>query len=158
MSTSHAGETGNVVITGTSRGIGYHLARRFLAEGYGVIGISRSGTNIEHPRFQSYVADISDLDQIQALKHDLAGQPIAGLINNAGTHGPICSFETASFDAWVNSFFTNLFGAAALAQICIPPLRDSKGFIIFLSGGGSAFPRPNFSAYGVSKGWGGSVG
>ena len=35
--------------------------------------------------------------------------------------------------------------------MCIPSLRENRGFIIFLSGGGSAFPKPNFSAYGVSK-------
>ena len=29
--------------------------------------------------------------------------------------------------------------------------RRQRGFVIFLSGGGSGFPRPRFSAYGVSK-------
>ena len=54
-------------------------------------------------------------------------------------------------EPWVHAFYVNLFGAAMLTQICIPILRRRKGFIIFLSGGGSALPRPNFSAYGVSK-------
>lgn len=145
--------TGNqtVVITGTSRGIGYHLAKRFLREGYDVIGISRSGTNIGHPGFSSLTADISDLDQVQEVGQSLAEQPIVGLINNAGIHGPIGPFETAPLEAWVQAFDTNLFGAAALCQICIPSLRERNGFIIFFSGGGSAFPRPNFSSYGVSK-------
>ena len=39
-----------------------------------------------------------------------------------------------------------------MSQLCIPSLRQRHGFIIFFSGGGAAFPRPNFSAYGVSKG------
>ncbi len=140
-----------VVITGTSRGIGTHLARRFLTEGYDVVGISRSETPIDHPKFRSLIADVSDLDQVRALSQDLAGQPIAGLINNAGIHGPIGPFEDAPPEAWAQTFYVNLFGAAALAQVCIPSLREQNGFIVFFSGGGSAFPRPNFSAYGVSK-------
>ena len=151
MSTNHAVEAQTVVITGTSRGIGYHLARRFLSEGYQVIGISRSGTTIHHAKFQSLAADVGDLDQIQALSKDLKGKPIVGLINNAGIHGPVGTFEKSPMDSWVSAFYTNLFGAAALTQACIPSIRDNNGFIIFFSGGGSAFPRPNFSAYGVSK-------
>jgi len=32
----------NILITGVSRGLGYHISCKFLAEGYNVIGISRS--------------------------------------------------------------------------------------------------------------------
>ena len=151
MSTDRASERRSVVITGTSRGIGYHLALRFLALGYEVIGVSRSETSINDPRFRSVAIDMGDLDQVRSLSDVLAGQPIVGLINNAGANGPIGPFEAAPLEAWVHTFNVNLFGAAALTQICVPALRQHKGFIIFLSGGGSAFPRPNFSAYGVSK-------
>ena len=151
MSIDHGSRQGTVVITGTSRGIGYHLARRFLALGYGVVGVSRSGTPINDPKFRSVEADMGDLSQVRALNALLAPEPIVGLINNAGAHGPLGPFETAPIEEWVHAFYVNLFGAAALTQVCIPSLRQSRGFIIFLSGGGSAFPRPNFSAYGVSK-------
>jgi NAD(P)-dependent dehydrogenase (short-subunit alcohol dehydrogenase family) len=140
-----------IVITGTSRGIGKHLALRFLDEGYGVIGISRSRSPIDHPDYQEYSADLGDMDQIKALCAEIKDQPVAGLINNAGIHGPIGPFEDAPLDAWLNTFNINLFGAAALAQACVPSLRRQNGFMIFLSGGGSAFPRVNYSAYGVSK-------
>ena len=46
---------------------------------------------------------------------------------------------------------SNLFGSAALTQICIPSLKKNKGFVIFFSGGGAGFAKPNFSAYSVSK-------
>lgn len=140
-----------IIITGASRGIGHHLAERFLDQGYRVIGISRSKTDINHPAFQGIKADIGNIQQVQALREDLAEEQIVGLINNAGMHGPIGPFETSPIESWINTFHVNLFGAAALTQLCIPTLRKTDGFIIFLSGGGSAFPRPNFSAYGVSK-------
>ena len=151
MSTEQGPPQATLVITGTSRGIGYHLARRFLSLGYGVIGVSRSDTPIEHPSFRSIQADIGDLDQAKTLAANLVEEPIAGVINNAGIHGPIGPFEDADIASWVNTFYVNLFGAAALTQGCIPSLRRQKGFIIFLSGGGSAFPRKNFTAYAVSK-------
>ena len=151
MSIDHGSERGVVVITGTSRGIGYHLARRFLAEGYDAIGISRSETPIDDPKFQSISADVGDWKQLTALAAKLADKPIVGLINNAGIHGPIGPFESACLDDWVAAFNLNLFGAAALTQICIPELRRRRSFIVFVSGGGSSFPRPNYSAYGVSK-------
>lgn len=151
MSTNPEEGSRTIVITGTSRGIGYHLAQRFLKEGYGIIGISRSPSPIDHPRFRSLAADLGDLCQVKALAGELAGTPIAGLINNAGVHGPVGPFQDTQLESWVHTFQVNLFGAAALTQICLPALREQHGFVIFLSGGGSAFPRPNYSAYGVSK-------
>ena len=140
-----------VLITGTSRGIGLHLTQRFLHEGYGVIGVSRTPAPIQDANYQEFTADLSDLDQVKALSAKLDGLPIGGLINNAGIHGPVGAFENISLDAWLRTFNVNLFSAAALAQSCIPSLRRHNGFIIFLSGGGSAFPRANYTAYGVSK-------
>jgi len=140
-----------IVITGTSRGIGYHLALKFLAEGYGVIGISRSETDIAEPEFQSIRADVGDMAAIKMISTQLDTESVIGLINNAGVHGPIGPFEDAPMDEWIKTFYVDLFGAAALSQTCIPAIRRNKGFIINFSGGGSAYPRINFSAYGVSK-------
>lgn len=151
MNTSQENSRQTVVITGTSRGIGYHLAQRFLQEGYRVIGISRAETEIDDPDFRSIQADVADLKQVTALSGLLSGEPVVGLINNAGIHGPIGPFEDTPIEEWVDSFNINLFGAAALTQVCVPSLRRAKGFVVFVSGGGSAFPRPNYSAYGVSK-------
>jgi NAD(P)-dependent dehydrogenase (short-subunit alcohol dehydrogenase family) len=144
-------DKGTILITGASRGIGFHLAHRFLQEGYGVVGVSRTPAPIDNPDYHEFTVDLGDLDQVQALSSELAGLPIAGVINNAGIHGPVGAFENLPLDAWFKTFNVNLFGAAAMTQTCIPSLRRHNGFIIFLSGGGSAFPRPNYSAYGVSK-------
>lgn len=140
-----------ILITGTSRGIGKHLASVFLDMGYKVIGISRSHTELNNPNFQSIQLDISDLTQIPTLKNILNSHNLVGLINNSGIHGPIGPLESSPIDQWIQTFNVNLFGHTLLTQICIPSLRSNNGFIIFMSGGGSAFPRPNFSAYSVSK-------
>lgn len=140
-----------ILITGTSRGIGFHLAKRFLAEGYRVIGLSRSKTEIKDRNFEHLAVDLSNWNFAYQLAKEWHSQPICGLIHNAGIHGPTGSFETNFLSGWVDTFSVNLFSAVALTQPLIPTLRQNKGFIIFLSGGGSGFVRPNFSAYGVSK-------
>lgn len=151
MNTDPVSDKHTIVITGTSRGIGYHLASRFLTEGYHVIGLSRTDTRLDHEHFTSMAVDLSDPNSISAVKERLDGETISGLINNAGIHGPIGPFEQNSLLDWMYTFQVNLFGAAGLTQVCIPSLRANRGFVIFLSGGGSANPRPDYSAYGVSK-------
>jgi len=151
MNTNHEITSKTILITGTSRGIGNHLASVFLNMGYKVIGVSRSNTTINNPNFQSIQIDISDLSQVSTLKNILGEREIIGLINNCGIHGPIGPMENSPIDQWIQTFNVNLFGHTLLSQMCIPSLRSNKGFIIFMSGGGSAFPRPNFSAYSVSK-------
>ncbi len=123
MNTKHEITSKTILITGTSRGIGNHLASVFLDRGYKVIGISRSHTEINNPNFQSLQIDISDLSQVSALKSILDSHKIVGLINNCGIHGPIGPLESSPIDQWIQTFNVNLFGHTLLSQICIPSLR-----------------------------------
>ena len=49
-----------MVITGTSRGIGYEAALFFLEEGYTVLGCSRSAGTIFHENYSHYEVDVCD--------------------------------------------------------------------------------------------------
>lgn len=67
----------NVLITGTSCGIGKGIAEKFLTMGHSVIGIDRLPATIEHRAYRHYIADIFH-DKLPDLS------PVEILINNAG--------------------------------------------------------------------------
>lgn len=69
----------NVLITGTSQGIGLAIAELFLSHGHTVFGIDRKEGNITHPAYTHCVCDVRDTEKLPWLPDmDI-------LINNAGT-------------------------------------------------------------------------
>jgi len=57
----------NVIVTGSSRGIGAMLTRHFLDEGATVVGIARGPANCEHQRYLHHQADLAVPAEIQQL-------------------------------------------------------------------------------------------
>ena len=68
----------DVLVTGTSRGIGRATAELFLSRGHRVWGLDVLGASIERPRYQHVVADVRER---AALPADIAPQVI---VSNAG--------------------------------------------------------------------------
>ena len=74
------------VITGTSRGLGDHLARHYLARGHTVYGCSRKDAASKGDGYRHVVLDIRDETAVLALFHRIRGEAgrLDHLINNAG--------------------------------------------------------------------------
>ena len=69
----------NVLITGTSQGIGEAIALQFLKNGHTVYGIDRQKQSITHASYTHYVCDVRDREHLPEI------DDIDILINNAGT-------------------------------------------------------------------------
>jgi len=144
----------NIVITGTSSGIGQALAGHFVAAGNEVWGLARrpqQGTG----RFRTAICDVSDRGSIERVAREITDRCsyIDGLVCCAGLQGAIGPTMTLSPEDWAATVRANLEGTlftirAFHAAIVRCPRRAK---IVCFSGGGAATPRPNFSAYAVAK-------
>ncbi len=68
-----------VLITGTSRGIGKAIAKKFLKEGHSVFGIDRNESTINSDGYTHFTLDIRETERLPEI------EDLEILINNAGT-------------------------------------------------------------------------
>ena len=152
-----------VLITGAGRGIGKRLAIGFAADGARVGLLSRSEAQLDLAKLEieqaggtamRIRADVRDAEEmahaVERLRSAFGGVDV--LVCAAGVQGPIGPFLTIKPKAWNDTIETNLIGVANCCRAALPPMIERRsGKIIFISGGGSAYSRPNFTAYGASK-------
>jgi NAD(P)-dependent dehydrogenase (short-subunit alcohol dehydrogenase family) len=140
----------NLVITGSSTGIGKFLADSLAAKNHAVCRIARAPQ--DGFGFQADVSDWPALDNC-AKKISAKWQWVDGLICCAGIQEPIGPAMEIDPAAWRSALAVNLDGTFFSIRAFYPLLRKSsrRAKVICFSGGGSTSPRPNFAAYGVSK-------
>ena len=108
----------NVIITGTSRGIGYELVQLFTDAGYNVLALSRNSAPISSINldgctiFPFDITDSRDIKMVSKFVKDNWKQ-VDVLINNSGLliNKP---FAKTSIDDFKSVYGVNVFGAAAL--------------------------------------------
>jgi NAD(P)-dependent dehydrogenase (short-subunit alcohol dehydrogenase family) len=156
-------ENKNIIITGAGRGIGRETAKKLSSYGANLILLSRTEPELKDTlnalgrnRRDSFyrVLDISKKKLVKNVFGEIIDrvQKIDALVNNAGIQMPIGLFENTDLAAWANNLEVNLLGTVYCTYNVIHNMiKNKKGKIINLSGGGSTSPRVNFSAYGVSK-------
>jgi NAD(P)-dependent dehydrogenase (short-subunit alcohol dehydrogenase family) len=151
------------IITGAGRGIGRAIALAFVHEGADVLVASRTLSEVAETAEEvralgrhalALKVDVSNRDEVErmvAQAFDEFGK-VDILVNNAGIYGPIGSLVDNDPEKWVQTVRINLFGSFLCAQAVLPSMiRQRRGKIINLSGGGASSPLPNFSAYAASK-------
>jgi short-subunit dehydrogenase len=147
----------NIIITGTSRGIGYELALQFANEGHNVLAISRKTPQvlIDHKNITCLSIDISDKEQFIQVEKFLNStwKQVDVVINNAGSllNKP---FEDISFTDFESVYKVNVFAVAELTRICIPFMIKGSHVVTISSMGGiqGSMKFPGLAAYSSSKG------
>lgn len=155
-----------VVITGASTGIGYATAQELIRHGYRVFGSVRKAEDASRlqaelgPAFHPLLMDVTDVETVRAAaaetERHLAGQGLAGLINNAGVAvaGPLMHLE---LDEVRYQFEVNVIGVLAVTQAFLPLLGarsdapQPPGRIINISSVSGHTTYPFMAPYAASK-------
>jgi NAD(P)-dependent dehydrogenase (short-subunit alcohol dehydrogenase family) len=155
-----------IVITGSTRGIGYGLAESFLARGCAVVISGRNQTTVDEalqkllapdPAYQAagVACDVTDVEQVQHLWH-VAVQHFGHVdiwINNAGISGPSQTLWTQLPQTAHAVINTNLVGVIYGTQVAMTGmLEQGFGAIYSMEGMGSdGTMRAQWTLYGMSK-------
>ena len=146
---------GNILITGASSGIGLACATRLAALGYRVFAGVRSAAASEAvrgvaPGITPVILDVCQPSSILNAVGVLGGEPLAGLINNAGV-AAIGPLELVPADAWRYQFEVNVVGLVSVTQACLPQLRRGMGRIVNIGSIAGRSALPGSGAYDSSK-------
>ena len=146
----------NIIITGTSSGIGLELVKIYSKNGYKVISLSRSDlpakglVGVEHMNF-----DISKKGSLVNLVNLVKNKykKIDILINNAGKLINK-SFKDLSKDDLYDIYDVNVFGVISLIQCLLPFFKKDSHVVNISSIGGisGSSKFPGLTAYSSSKG------
>lgn len=152
----------SVLITGTSKGIGYETALAFARAGYRVHATMRNPSN--SPALSEMASqeklpvtvtamDVDDDGSVQAGIAAIQAQqgPVNVLVNNAGIE---CfgSIEETSIKDFRAVMETNYFGVLRCIQAVVPQMREHRsGTIINVSSVAGTFCHPPATPYCASK-------
>ena len=147
----------NIIITGTSRGIGYELALQFAKAGHQVLAISRKIPHafIENQNISCLGIDISQETDLIKVKDfvDSTWHKVDVVIHNAGAL-ILKPFAQITSDEFEYIYKVNVFGVAALNRVVLPFMGNGAHVVTISSMGGvqGTVKFTGLSAYSSSKG------
>ena len=148
----------NIVITGTSRGIGFELAKQFAENGYQVLALSRNTaplSAVNHKNIKVLSVDISNAEDLNKVTDFIKStwKKVDVLINNAGKliNKP---FTEISSEDFLEVYKVNVFGVAEITKLMIPFLQKGSHVVTISSIGGiqGSLKFPGLAAYSSAKG------
>lgn len=147
-----------IIVTGTSRGIGYELVQILADQGHQVLALSRNETPcklLNKQNITTFSFDITQASHFQKVvdfvESDWEGVDV--LINNAGAllNKPFAETTMEAFEA---VYKVNVFGVAELTRVVLPYMKEGSHVVTVSSMGGvqGSMKFPGLAAYSSSKG------
>jgi NAD(P)-dependent dehydrogenase (short-subunit alcohol dehydrogenase family) len=157
----------NAVVTGSTKGIGFALARELLGRGHHVVVSGRSQEAVDEAvgrlapsaaagaRVVGRATDVSDAAQVQALwDHGVAELGSIDLwINNAGVAYTMRTIVETTPEEVATMVSTNMIGTINGAQVAVRGMTAGSGGQVFnvLGGGSDGSVRPGMGVYSATK-------
>ena len=148
----------NIVITGTSRGIGFELVHLFAKQGFNVLALSRNAKPVNNMHFENittFAFDLCNQQDYQKVSEFIQKEwrHVDVLINNAGMllNKPFSETTIADFE---QVYKTNVFGVSEMIRTVLPFMKGEGHIVTISSMGGiqGSVKFPGLSAYSSSKG------
>ena len=147
----------NIIITGTSRGIGNALAIKFAQEGHKVLAISRkvNANLLQNENITCLSVDLSKAEELLKIEHFLSSswKQVDVIIHNAGSI-LLKPFAETTVEDFRKVYEVNVFGVVALTKLALPFLKVGSHVVTISSMGGiqGSMKFAGLSAYSSSKG------
>lgn len=150
--------TKHIVITGTSRGIGFELAQHFANSNHKVLALSRNTApldTINHKNITTLSIDLANEKDILKTVNFIENKwkKVDILINNAGKliNKPFTELTSNDF---LEVYKVNVFAVAELTKKIIPFLKPGSHVVTISSMGGiqGSMKFPGLAAYSSAKG------
>ena len=147
----------NVIITGTSSGIGYELVKIFSEKNYEVLALSRDNSILRSQNLSGVTSidfDLTDYENYAELDEYMKSfKKIDVLINNAGFLVNK-DFEKTTIEDFKKIYSVNVFSVAMLIKYTIQYMSINSSIVNISSIGGiqGSVKFPGLSAYSSSKG------
>jgi NAD(P)-dependent dehydrogenase (short-subunit alcohol dehydrogenase family) len=147
----------NILITGTSRGIGLELALQFASKGHQVLALSRTIPQalLGNENISCLSVDLAIESDLQKVSNYLAAtwKQVDAIIHNAGSL-MLKPFDQTTQDDFETIYKVNVFGVANLTRVCLPYLQKGSHVVTISSMGGiqGSLKFAGLSAYSSSKG------
>lgn len=147
----------HIIITGTSRGIGFELVKLFSNSGHHVLALSRNEKPINDLQLKNVTAfsfDLNNEKDYNKVEDFVTNQwgHVDVLINNAGSliNKP---FSKTGIEDFQKVYKTNVFGVAELTRIVLPFMNKGSHVVTISSMGGvqGSMKFPGLAAYSSSK-------
>ena len=142
----------NILITGTSGGLGQALAQHYLSRGDSVFGFSRRGAAFAHQNMRDAQIDMANLETLAAsLDALLKGvKQIDLLVLNAGILGKIEAMHETTFKELKPLMDINVWSNKVLLDyICRSEIK--VGQVMAVSSGAAVNGNKGWGAYSLSK-------
>jgi NAD(P)-dependent dehydrogenase (short-subunit alcohol dehydrogenase family) len=153
-----------IVITGSTKGIGYGLAEEFLKRGHNVVVSGRNQERLDraisalaakHKNVAGYLCDVTkydDNEKLFAFAKEKFGR-VDIWVNNAGVAHPMTNVWDLPLDVIQDSVNANVYGSIYGSRVAIKGmLEQGSGWIYNLEGfGSSGRTMAGLSVYGMTK-------
>ena len=147
-----------ILITGATAGFGEAAARKFVGEGWRVVGTGRRGDRLRALQddlgdaFLPLEIDMRDRKAVESLAQlQSPWGDVDLLLNNAGLAPPTDPLPETDWDRIDQVIETNITGLVALTRALLPKLIERKGQIINLSSVAATYPYKGGAVYAGTK-------